>query len=218
MANIVVNKDYTQAITFARTHNGETVTTIADSAYLTVKDKTLPTEFLLQKTLSDMTFEEGVYSVKITPSDLEDIPDGVYRYDIQTVIDGVKLTEKGTFTITSGCSTRSFLSMTRGDTKVFHFQRKDSSGEVITTAPESMKFTVKSRAGVVQFEKTLGNGITFDAITSTYYIRIDPIDTDSLQFGTYNFSIDLVHMEEPSKIAEGTLEITWESTFTTNEV
>ena len=217
MANIVVNKDVANVITYKSTN-----TTIADELYFTVKKTDLPAVFLLQKRLEDATFEDGTYAIPVSVSDLEDISDGVYKYDIELIRGTEKTTViKGNLTITSGCYDERGnrithnLEMTRGDTKRFRFRRMNSEGEQIITAPDSMTFSVYDD-GFTLFQKTLENGITLE--DGVFIILINPEDTDDLELGAYDFSLNIVDMEEPSKLAEGKLTLTWEATLPENEV
>lgn len=217
MANIVVNKDVANVITYKSTN-----TTIADELYFTVKKTDLPAVFLLQKRLEDATFEDGTYAIPVSVSDLEDISDGVYKYDIELIRGTEKTTViKGNLTITSGCYDEMGnrithnLEMTRGDTKRFRFRRMNSEGEQIITAPDSMTFSVYDD-GFTLFQKTLENGITL--VDGVFIILINPADTDDLELGAYDFSLNIVDMEEPSKLAEGKLTLTWEATLPENEV
>ena len=92
------------------------------------------------------------------------------------------------------------MKIRRGDSKLIKFRRVDQNGEVLTSLPTAMYFTVKdSPDGRLIFQKTLENGITFDDETFYYTVEILPTDTENLSFGRYGFDIevttenDLIH-------------------------
>ena len=217
MSNIVVNKDAANVITYTATD-----TTQPEAFFFTVKRMSLPKDYILQKRLSDIEVADGVYTIRLSPEDLADIPEGAYKYDMEIIRSGEKTTSvKGDLKITSGCYDERGnrithnLEMTRGDTKRFRFRRMNSEGEQIITAPDSMTFSVYDD-GFTLFQKTLENGITLE--DGVFIILINPEDTDDLELGAYDFSLNIVDMEEPSKLAEGKLTLTWEATLPENEV
>ena len=217
MENIVVNKDVANVITYRTTN-----TTIADELYFTVKKTDLPTDYLLQKRLEDVTFEDGTYTIPVSVTDLADISDGVYKYDIELIRGTEKTTViKGNLTVQSGQydeygnRIKHSLEMTRGDTKRFKFRRFDDSGEQITTEPDSMTFIV-SKNGDDLIIKDLDDGITL--ADGVFTVLLEPEDTDGLDLGSYDFGLSVVDLDEPSKLADGTLTLTWEATLPENEV
>lgn len=73
------------------------ITQIADKVFFTVKKSYRNQEFLLQKRLSDMTFDENAfYHFMINPEDTNNIDFGTYVYDVEVITNGHK------FTISSG--------------------------------------------------------------------------------------------------------------------
>lgn len=211
MANIVVNKENSQILSFTR--EGDAV----DALFFTVKKANLPTAYLLQKTLEDATFEDGKYSIPLSVADLADLNTGAsYRYDIQINVGEDKTTiAKGCFIVKDGAvsadgsSVSVEISMTRGDTKILKFQRKNDQDEVITGLPTAMDFTF------ADVHKTLED-MTQD-IDGTFRLKIKPEDTDGLDFGSYPFRLTVTDMGITSTISAGNIILTEEVTFAANE-
>ena len=112
------------------------------------------------------------------------------------------------------------LSMTRGDTIPYHFQRKDNAGKPILTEAEKIYFTVKDTdlQQPVVLQKTIED-MTFDE-TGTYHFTIYPEDTNNLTYGTYTYDVE-VRIESDNytrTISKGIFELTDESTWASNEV
>lgn len=219
MANIVVNKDTSQVLSFTRyDSDGEVITTPVDSMYLTVKKSNLPKGYLLQKTMADATFEDGKYSIPVSAADLSDINVGTYRYDIQITVGSVKTTiANGNFIVKSGAvsadgsQVRSDVSMVRGDTKVFKFTRMNDQEEVITGLPTEILFSVPA----LGIQKALED--MSQDVDGSFRITILPADTDGANFGSYGFTLSVTDMGITSTIAEGMLTLTEEVTFAENE-
>lgn len=219
MANIVVNKENSQILSFTRYgSDGEPITTPVDALYLTVKKSSLPSEYLLQKTLADATFEDGKYSIPVSAADLADINVGVYRYDIQINVGSVKTTiANGNFTVKTGAISAdgsrvtSSISMVRGDTKILKFTRMNDQEETIVGLPTEILFSVPA----LGIEKTLED--MSQDVDGSFRITILPEDTDEADFGSYGFTISVTDMGITSTIAEGTLTLTEEVTFAENE-
>jgi hypothetical protein len=69
---------------------GSPITTQADELYFTVKVNSRNKQFVFQKTLEDMTFDEdGTYHFTIEPTDTDDLNFGTYVYDIEVKQAGV---------------------------------------------------------------------------------------------------------------------------------
>lgn len=82
--------------------DNQVITTIADDVYFTVKPSWNTAVAVLQKRLSDMTFDEdGTYHFTLQPNDTEHLAYGNYVFDIEVTRDGVVTTiAKGNLTIT----------------------------------------------------------------------------------------------------------------------
>lgn len=109
------------------------------------------------------------------------------------------------------------LSMTRGDTAGFKFQRLDNDGNVIEARPNKLFFTVKKSyedEGFV-FQKKLDD-MTFDE-NFWWHFRILPEDTDRLKYGTYVYDLETIQSGVKSTISKGNLIISSESTWAINE-
>lgn len=111
------------------------------------------------------------------------------------------------------------ISITRGDTKVLKFQRKNKDG-IIETEAKELYFTVKENSNKQNylFQKTLDNGITFNTEDFYYRITINPSDTDNLYYGTYQYDIEVKEDDYVKTIDLGEFVITEEVTFVGNEV
>lgn len=113
------------------------------------------------------------------------------------------------------------MNMTRGDTYEFKFQRRNQNQEVITQKPDKMYFTVKENDETEDFilQKRLDdNTISYDEETHYYHITIEPKDTSGWQYGTYYYDIEIITNNKTKTIKKGTLSITSEITFESNEV
>lgn len=213
--NLTVVRGDTKQLSFhCEDNDGNVITTKADKVYFTVKKSNLPTEYLLQKTISDMTFDDdGTYHFKLEASDTESLATGTYKYDIQINADGKKSTKaKGNFVVKNRTATKN-LEMTRGDSETFTFTRRDKNGEPITRQANEVVFTVSDKDTVL-FEKTLED-ITFD--NGEYKISIEPEDTDSLAFTSYTYALRVVDLGVEKTVANGKFTITEEVTFAENE-
>ena len=87
---------------FTRKDNeGKTITQPANSAYFTVKESWTTQEYLIQKTIEDMTFSEGKYEFTIEPEETDNLEYGTYVYDLEVIQEDYKQTiSRGTFKIT----------------------------------------------------------------------------------------------------------------------
>lgn len=112
------------------------------------------------------------------------------------------------------------MELIRGDTLKLKFQRKNKSGEVITTKPDFLFFTVKSSyySKDYLFQKRLDRDISFSEEDYYYRFTIDPKDTDNLSYGSYVYDIEVITGDVVKTIAKGNLKITEEVTFAENEV
>lgn len=73
--------------------SGEPMTNKADKVFFTVKNRPTDQDFVLQKTIEDMEFDEsGNYTFTIQPADTNELKFGKYFYDIEVIRDGVKTT------------------------------------------------------------------------------------------------------------------------------
>lgn len=82
--------------------NNEPILIEADAIYFTVKKNYFTEDYVIQKKLSDMTFDEqGYYHFKIEPEDTNDLLYKDYVYDIEVIVGDYKQTiSKGVLTIT----------------------------------------------------------------------------------------------------------------------
>lgn len=75
-----------------RDKNDNVITVKADKLYFTVKPNYYINNFVLQKTIDDMTFDEGKYTFTIEPNDTELLEYGDYVYDIEVITNDYKKT------------------------------------------------------------------------------------------------------------------------------
>jgi len=87
---------------FTRKDNeGETILQPANNVYFTVKESWTSQDYLLQKTIEDMTFSEGKYEFTIEPEETDNLEYGMYVYDLEVIQESNKQTiSRGTFKIT----------------------------------------------------------------------------------------------------------------------
>lgn len=111
------------------------------------------------------------------------------------------------------------MEIIRGDYDTKKFVRKDRQGNVITSIPEKIYFTVKNNiySNEVLIQKRLNEGITVDE-NFVYTIEFEASDTDNLTFGKYVYDIEIKNSDKPKTIQKGTLEITSEVTTAKDEV
>lgn len=102
--NIKMTRGDSRAFRFQRLDfEGEPITEVPDTLYFTVKRNFNTKDYLFQKKLDDFTYDEEnkVWKFIIEPTDTEDLPYGLYVYDIQVVQNDFKTTiAKGDFRLT----------------------------------------------------------------------------------------------------------------------
>jgi len=111
------------------------------------------------------------------------------------------------------------LEFTRGDTKNFQFKLEDINGQAIVLGNgDALYLTVKKNYNTTTalFQKTIGNGIVY--IDGFYKVTINSTDTNNLSYGGYVFDIQVISNEIVKTILLGTITLTPEVTFTSNEV
>lgn len=113
------------------------------------------------------------------------------------------------------------MEITRGDYKVFRFQRKNKNKEVITELPDKMYFTIKKSCCKKEalIQKTLEKGITYSEEDNFYRIEMLPEDTCDLGFGDYKYDIEIIYdQNKPKTLKVGKISIKEEVTHKENEV
>ena len=110
------------------------------------------------------------------------------------------------------------MKITRGDTAGYNFQRKDAEGNVITTTPDALYFTVKAKwtDEKALIQKTI-NDMTKDE-DGTWHFVIQSDETDGLPYGNYVYDIEVIDDDAVQTISKGMLTITEEATWQVNEV
>ena len=110
------------------------------------------------------------------------------------------------------------ITMHRGDTKQLKFRRL-SGGEPITSQADQIYFTVKRAVNPLPKEPVLQKKLDDMVFDEEYYyhLTIEPEDTDELEFGDYDFDIQIT-ADGVKHTTCGTLRITKEVTFAENEV
>jgi len=110
------------------------------------------------------------------------------------------------------------ISFPRGDLFCFPFGVY-IDGAATATAMDKVWFTVKKhfRDKEIIFQKTLaGGGITGDG-NGAYTIRIEPEDTDGMEFGLYDFDIQVEKDTTIKQTFMGQMELTPEVTHAADE-
>ena len=109
------------------------------------------------------------------------------------------------------------MKITRGDTGAYKFQRLDKSGNAITTTPTALYFTVKKTysQSTFAFQKSLSD-MTIDE-NGFWHFKIQPEDTDTLEYGTYVYDIEVTDGDYVQTIAKGDLDICEEATWYANK-
>lgn len=110
--------------------------------------------------------------------------------------------------------------MPRGDIHPVRFVVYDEDDQVtnidFTQIYMSCKKSVKDTN--VLFQKTLSDGTIVKVGNGDYKFRIEPEDTNNLQFGEYVFDIELIYEDEIKQTICGTLRLSEEVTTAANEV
>lgn len=109
------------------------------------------------------------------------------------------------------------LSQIRGDTINYKFQRENCEGEIITTRPDELFFTVKEATTQEEFvfQKRLDD-MTLDT-DGTYHFTVEPEDTNNLIYGDYVYDIEVINDGVKSTIGYGGYKILPEVTWVENE-
>jgi len=109
------------------------------------------------------------------------------------------------------------ISMPRGDLRPISFTI-DNNGEPYTDLDE-IYFTVKKSYANNRFliQKKLGDGSIVLQSDDSFEFRIEPEDTDSLDYGQYVFDIELVKDGTIKQTFVGDFILTNEVTFAENE-
>lgn len=109
------------------------------------------------------------------------------------------------------------ITMPRGDLRAVKF--KVNQGTSIYTDFDEIFFTVKKSFNNrnALFQKKLSDGTIILREDDLYHLRIEPEDTDGLDYGTYAFDIELVKGDTIKQTTVGELVLTNEVTFAENE-
>lgn len=110
------------------------------------------------------------------------------------------------------------IKQTRGDTRSYKFTRLDPQGEVITTIPDALYFTVKTSYDVQTpvIQKTIDNMAMGE--DGTWRFTIEASDTNDLAYGTYVYDIEVINNGAVTTISKGKFVLEGESTWAVNEV
>ena len=111
------------------------------------------------------------------------------------------------------------INLTRGDTKVLKFSLNDIEGNpYILTENDYIFFTMKRTDVRKEFvvQKSLENGIIVK--DNNYYILLSSNDTDTLNYGIYQFDIEFSNkFGYVATIEKGEIDLTEETTFNINK-
>lgn len=109
------------------------------------------------------------------------------------------------------------ITITRGDTARFCFQRHDNDGNVLSTRPSKMFFTIKKSnyAKDVIIQKTL-NDFTMDE-EAFWHVEITPEETEVVAYGTYKYDIEITEGTSVTTVSKGDFVIEEETTWRENK-
>lgn len=108
------------------------------------------------------------------------------------------------------------MNLFRGDTGRYKFQRRDKDGNVLTTIPAEIYFTVKKTFDDKEyiFQKTIAD-MTKDS-EHVWHFVINPADTETLPYGKYVYDIEVTD-EDVTTISSGFFELRKEATWSVNK-
>lgn len=108
------------------------------------------------------------------------------------------------------------INLTRGDTGRYKFQRLDFDGNVLSTIPSAIYFTVKNSFDDTAFifQKTIVD-FTKDSAHWWHFV-IEPSDTETLPCGNYVYDIEVTD-EDITTISKGSFELKKEATWKVNK-
>lgn len=112
------------------------------------------------------------------------------------------------------------ISMPRGDIRQVSFVVTGDPEIVSSITFDEIYFTVKKsfRNAEFLFQKKLSDGSIEKIGDCSYMFTIESSDTDNLSIGSYVFDIELISGSDIKQTSVGTLELTNEVTFASNEV
>lgn len=100
------------------------------------------------------------------------------------------------------------MSMVAGDTLAFAVEIEGQDADTVTAATFCAAGDLE--AGVLAFEKTLGDGITYAGQMddcAIYNVSTDPEDTENLEPGIYYYQLKLEYAPDVFTVAKGILKI-----------
>ena len=116
------------------------------------------------------------------------------------------------------------IAMPRGDIRLVRFLIKELDGVATDIDFTDIYFTVKknARTQAFLFQKKLSDEKIMKLGPGDYQVKIEPKDTNNLNYGDYEFDIQLVWRDETGEeqlkeTTTGDFVITEEITFATNE-
>lgn len=110
------------------------------------------------------------------------------------------------------------IEFTRGDTQFLRFQLKDAEGNLIELSEnDKVYFTVKQNQNSedILIQKKFPESISYD--DEYYYFTLNSEDTSDLQYGTYQYDIELKSGDYVKTLVFGTITLTEEITHRGNE-
>lgn len=111
------------------------------------------------------------------------------------------------------------ISFTRGDTQFLQFQIKDANGDLIELTDEDVVyFTVKQNPNSkkILIQKKYPDDISYS--DGYFYFVINSEDTSNLAYGQYQYDIEIKSGEYVRTLGMGTIELTEEITFRSDEI
>lgn len=110
------------------------------------------------------------------------------------------------------------IEFTRGDTQFFRFQVKDGEGNPIQLKDgDNLYFTVKqnSNSEDVLIQKKYPDEIQYSDGYFNFVLNSE--DTSDMDYGTYNYDIELKSGDYVKTLGQGTITLTEEITFRSDE-
>lgn len=111
------------------------------------------------------------------------------------------------------------INMPRGDLRFIKFAINDVSGHIVDIDLDEIYITFKKNDDISQylFQKKLSDDSITKDENNYYHFKIEPENTDNLDYGEYVFDIELVKEGSIKQTSTGILKLTKEVTFAENE-
>lgn len=111
------------------------------------------------------------------------------------------------------------IEMPRGDLKCKRFPILNPDGTIASVELDEIFISFKrsTEDDEILFQKKLSDGTITKDEDNYYHFRIEPEDTDDLEYGYYPFDIEIIKINVLKQTVVGVLHLTEEVTFRKNE-